>query len=483
METLSSTQEWDCSPVALRAMLRSVFITPSVTSAENVLFQNIGVNTAGGNVTLTGGVNSFTSAAFIGTLTNTTPMNTFAESNISIQAPLGTLSLTGLTFGGTGGGNHALISNVTNTTANAANYDVAINVGNLLLTGTAPGVMSTGFASIFSSRNLDVHCTHGSDLILTAGQGYATISANGIMTFDIDGNVELFGGSGFSLPTGQYSCAQIGNSTYTANATGDIIFQNIGGTCTLNGGSVLNAFARIGHGNPSSSNNITGQIILNHVGGDLALNGGSDTTGSDYAQLGHYGADTSTFPFPTVTGDVFVNGVDGAIELVSGIIGHAGGAPGAEVTFNGQIQVQGNTLSMLGNGTASTGVATVGNATIGFDLAQNSLVTSQQILVSTLHGIALSGADAGTGAPTVSGEATIGLRGNVRATVGKLAVSSTEGDIVLVAGVPATVNPGGNGVIGYYNLSTSGNPNIVISELVFTRQRGISPLPAVPMIR
>ncbi len=424
------------------------YYNQATTSLADIVFQNIQVASTSGNIALTGGNGTSSTTpnanqlgvAFIGTSTGTAS-GTQAVSNVTVQAPLGSLSLSGAPFNNSiSNYGVAAISNATHQNfAVPANFDISLDVGRLLLTGTYQGATpsQTGSTFIGSARNIDVK-TAG-DLILVAGSGSANIlNGFGVMNFDIGGNLELTGGSN----TGAFNpFAQIGSPFGTGGIQNDLVFKNVGGDVILTSGTQgggTAGFALIGHGSPGAGP-IVGQLIMDHVGGNTTLN----SLGS-FAQIGHVATSSS------VTGDVLLNQVDGIVQINAGVIGHQATSAGAG-QFAGQVLVQARGVALGGTST------TVGHSTIGFDSA--SIVTSSQIQVLAIDGITLNGGTAF--------DATIGIRNASSATISKVNVSSQNGDIVLTGGT--SFGTGGNAVVGYLNTVSTA---VTIGELGVASAQG-----------
>ncbi|MBX7065780.1 MAG: filamentous hemagglutinin N-terminal domain-containing protein [Parachlamydiales bacterium] len=216
-------------------------------------------------------------------------------------------------------------------TAQIRNLNGAINITagqNLTLNG---GTGPLTFAQIGSFHGNVTVSQVGKDLTLNGGSGlqaYAQIGIgydltqaiiNSSITFFFVGGKMILNGA----IAGDSGYAQIGHSPFGAmlfySATGDVLFPTFGsiGLGQLNGGSVNNSTAIIGHGNPLSSNLNIASGSITAGSSDLAgltLNAG---TGSEsHAVIGYFNpVGGSTPSFTVQSNQISVNTLQGPITL------------------------------------------------------------------------------------------------------------------------------------------------------------------------
>jgi filamentous hemagglutinin family protein len=313
----------------------------ATNSTTNVSFGSRfgATNVAAQNLSLFGSNTTANSMAEVGYLPNFSVANFNVAGDISVRLK-GDLVATG----GSTGGSHAFIGHGGRDPFGGPEPDGdlsgAISVitgGNITLTG---GVVSAA------------RIGHGGEQIGGALSGTITVSAGG----NITGQGGTTGGTGW-VQIGHGSSGLANPPLQVANATGDI-FVTAAGDINFFGGSVVNSWAQIGHGNRLGNGDHSGNITVSAA--NITLQAGTGN-GPTQAQIGHGGYNV----FGDFSGDITIHTGNltlqgGSFDISFAQVGHGGNASAGN--FSGAITVglTGN-LSLIGGTTAANAYAMIGH--------------------------------------------------------------------------------------------------------------------------
>lgn len=322
---------------------------------------------------------------------------------------------------GTAKANNQSGINLVSSTWSASTGDIALNGQAVDSSGQGISLSHTGELSVSTTNgSISLHSIRGS---IQADGAFVACGGSGVLTVNSQQDCSLLSNQGSCLISVDSGVADFSiGRDLTLASTGTSTDVGIGSkNLNLTGGSLQFIVGRnvslltteqgsacfIGFGDDEASANVTGDILFQHVGGDFTLQGASNNEGTakGFAQIGHRTPSGESTDSSTLNGNISLL-VDGSISLIGGSasessyaqLGHGG--LGSFTTTGQLTAIAGRNIIMQ----SSTGPANIINE--GGDI---TLVTDNVFPTAPLMGPGFFSMDANPSASSGQLRSTTGL--------------------------------------------------------------------------
>jgi len=484
-ETVGSLAGATGSSVEIGAKSLTVGDDNTSTTFAGILSGASGSLTKNGSGTMT--LNP-TIARAVTTTANSTVVTMADTTGVTIgQLISGTGIAAGTKVTAIGAGNVTISANAT------AGGSVTANVG-VDNTYTGGTTLNAGTLNLLQSGSLGTGglVINGGTLAQTAAGGYTVaLSTNNAITVNADFGGNIASNAGLDLGTGNVNLGTTAGTSRTITVTGGTLF--IGGNIT--DGTTANQLIKAGTGTLDLSGNSTSQFTGGAVikQGTLNLGNGAQTSGGNAVAAGNATitlGDAAGGDARLTTGSFTVAN---NIQLGTGAVGTLSiGTTGAtrNPIFNGNIDVNGNSLTLLNSGTSKTtfngnftgtgsgnltATLATGNITINGNIGSgiNDVTTSSSAGILTLNGT-----NTYTGNTTIGATATLKVNSAAALGSGTKVVINQNGTLintanmtlskdVIAVGASNGINPTANTTLtitGKVDTSTSGTGQFIIAS-------------------